>query len=149
MKHNSEAQDYYGTIGLILLIIMVAFDLFFLFLLFIANASYALPIVLPICDAPLIIVMIYYFVVHFHYRNTKYINIQKVVFTSLEFSYLVRDRAALVGTAIVDGVEKRIHTTYTFTTHFLSRFVVSNFLAKELTIGCDPKWNKWVVIKDR
>ena len=148
MKHKSEAQDYYGTIGLILLVVMVAFDLFFLFLLFIANASYALPIVLPICDVPLIIVMTYYFVVHFHYRRTEYTNIQTVVFTSLEFSYLVRDRAALVGTAVIDGVRTRIHTTYTFTTHVFSKYVASNYMAKELTVGYDPKWKKWVLITE-
>ncbi len=68
-----------------------------------------------------------------------------VVFASLEFSYLVRDRAALVGIAVIDGVRTRIHTTYTFTTHVFSKYVASNYMAKEVTVGYDHKWNKWVV----
>lgn len=148
MKHKSEAQDYYGTIGLLLLVIMIVFDLLFSLLLLVAKAYYALQIVLPVCDVPLIIVITYYFVVHFHYKNAEYINIQKVVFTSLEFSYLVRDRAALVGTAVIDGVKTKIHTTYTFTTHVFSKYVASDYLAKEVTVGYDPKWNKWVVLID-
>ena len=149
MKHKNEAQDYYGTTGLLLLFIMIVSDLLFSGILYIGNAFYAIWIVLLIIDVPLLMVIAYFFINYFHFRNAQYINIQTVIFTSIDFSALARDRAALVGTAIVDGEEIRITTSYTFSTHYYSSHCASSYMDKTVTVGYDPKWDKWVVIEDK
>lgn len=149
MKRKNEAQSYYGTVAALLLVIYVAVSLFISFILLVSNALSALPIVLIAFGVVLIIPTIIYFVLYLHYKNAEYINIQSVRFTSIEFSAFSRELAALVGTAIVDGEEIRITTSYTFNTRYYSSHCASSYMDKTVTVGYDPKWDKWVVIEDK
>ena len=148
MKRKNEAQSYCGTIMLLLLVIYLVVSLFMLGVLAISHEVRALPIVLIVFGAILVIPIIIHFILYIHYRNVELIHIQVTKFTSIDFSIFARDRAALVGTAIVNGEETKITTSYTFTTHNYSSHCASDYMDREVEVGYDPKWDKWVVIED-
>ena len=58
-----------------------------------------------------------------HLDLLQLIHIQITKFTSIDFSDLVRNRAALVGIAIVNGEKTKITTSYTFTTRHFSSYL--------------------------
>ena len=148
MKRKNEAQSYCGTITLLLLVIYLVVSLFMLGVLTFSHEVRALPIVLIVFGAILLIPIIIHFILYIHYRNAELIHIQITKFTSIDFSIFARDRAALVGTAIVNGEKTKITTSYTFTTRHFSSHCASEYMDREVKIGYDPKWDKWVVITD-
>ncbi len=148
MKRKNEAQSYCGTIMVILLVIYVISLLFMFGVLAFSHEIRALPIVIIVFGIILLIPAVIYLIFYIHYRNAELIHIQITKFTSIDFSALVRDRAALVGTAIVNGEETKITTSYTFTTHHYSSHCASDYMDREVEVGYDPKWDKWVVIED-
>ena len=90
---------------LLLLVIYLVVSLFMLGVLALSHEVRALPIVLIVFGAILLIPIIIHLILYIHYRNVELIHIQVTKFTSIDFSIFVRDRAALVGTAIVNGEE--------------------------------------------
>ena len=148
MKRKNQAQSYYGTFAALLLVLLV-FSLMILSVAFVASKdTMMLWILIPLFAIPIGIPTVIMFVCYFHYRNAVFINIQTVTSTSIDFSFFYRDRAALIGEALINGVETKIITTYTFTTHVFSSFVASDYMDKDVLVGYDPKWGKWVVIED-
>ena len=148
MKRKNEAQSYYGTITAILLIIYLIVALLMLGVLALSHEVRALPIVLIAFGVVLLVPAVICLIFYIHYRNAELIHIQITTFTSIDFSDLVRNRAALVGTAIVNGEKTKITTSYTFTTRHYSSHCASEYMDREVVIGYDPKWDKWVVITD-
>ena len=147
MKRKNLTQSYYFvtimvTIGMFLFMNLMVLGTF----LSIKDKNFA-TISIIVFNAVGVIVLIPFLILYIHYRNAELVNIQVTRFRSLEFGYL-RGHAALVGTARVDGKEVTIITTHTFMCSPLSGFCASDYLDKDVIVGYDPKWGKWVVIKE-
>ena len=145
MKRKNNAQEYYCLFFILMLIISLLLIGVFAAAFLVQSKEIVLFIVFSSFFVPLPIIFLVFYI---HFRNAKLIHIQITRFTSIDFSMLKRNSAALVGTAIVDNQKIEIITTYTFSSTAFSMFCASDYMNRDVMVGYDPKWNKWVVIEE-
>jgi len=151
MKHKNYAQIYNRNKIIIFSLIFLPFILVMLLFSLISkdnNSQPAFIISAVILSLVLIAFLLFYLIFYIHYKNVEFINIQTAKIVSMEVYYATRGKASLIGVIHEDGVEKEIETSSTFSTFPYSSVYVGNFLNKEVQVGYDPKWNKWVVLCD-
>ena len=140
MKYRNYSADGYRNsviilvVTLVVLIIMLGLQLLFATDREIVPFIIIIGFVLVLLLSPgIVICMIFYI----HYRDANYIHVQSTTFNVYHFKM---KSYALEGCVTVNGQLEHIRTTHSFT-----YFNFKNYLNRQVTVGYDPSWHKWVV----
>ena len=140
MKYRNYSADGYRNSVIILVVTLVVLIIMLGLQLLFATDRETVPLIIIIgfvlvllLSPGIAICMIFYS----HYRDANYIHVQTATFNVYHFQMRAY---ALEGCVTVNGQLEHIRTTHSFT-----YFNIKNYLYREVTVGYDPSWHKWVV----